>query len=146
MIPLAVGARMFVDEGDAVKRGTKIAQWDPYTRPILSEANGVVDFEDLIEGASVREQTDEMKGTSNRVIIDWRTAPRGNELKPAIVVKDSKGKPIKVARGGDAWIRPSSSARGRPSLPATSNPAQPGCGARLHRAGFLTAICTLERG
>ena len=93
---------MFVDEGDTVKRGTKVAQWDPYTRPILSEANGTVDFEDLIEGASVREQTDEMKGTSNRVIVDWRTSPRGNELKPAIVVKDKTGKPIKVARGGDA--------------------------------------------
>jgi DNA-directed RNA polymerase subunit beta' len=99
---ITYGARMFVDEGDTVKRGTKVAQWDPYTRPILSEANGVVDFEDLIEGASVREQTDEMKGTSNRVIVDWRTSPRGNELKPAIVVKDKHGKPIKVARGGDA--------------------------------------------
>jgi DNA-directed RNA polymerase subunit beta' len=99
---ISYGARMFVDEGDAVKRGTKVAQWDPYTRPILSEANGTVDFEDLIEGASVREQTDEMKGTSNRVIVDWRTSPRGNELKPAIVVKDKTGKPIKVARGGDA--------------------------------------------
>ena len=99
---ITYGARTFVDEGDAVKRGTKIAQWDPYTRPILSEANGIVDFEDLIEGASVREKTDEMKGTSNRVIVDWRTSPRGNELKPAIVVKDNKGKHIKVARGGDA--------------------------------------------
>ena len=93
---------MLVDEGDTVKRGTKIAQWDPYTRPILTEANGKVDFEDLIEGASVREKTDEMKGTSNRVIVDWRASPRGAELKPAIVIKDSKGKPIKVARGGDA--------------------------------------------
>ncbi|PPC99990.1 MAG: DNA-directed RNA polymerase subunit beta' [Hyphomicrobium sp.] len=99
---ITYGARMFVDEGDTVKRGTKIAQWDPYTRPILSEANGTVDFEDLIEGASVREKTDEMKGTSNRVIVDWRASPRGSELKPAIVVKDSKGKPIKVQRGGDA--------------------------------------------
>ncbi len=99
---ISYGARMFVDEGDTVKRGTKIAQWDPYTRPILSEANGTVEFEDLIEGASVREQTDEMKGTSNRVIVDWRASPRGAELKPAIVIKDSKGKPIKVARGGDA--------------------------------------------
>jgi DNA-directed RNA polymerase subunit beta' len=99
---ISYGARMFVDEGDVVKRGTKISQWDPYTRPILSEANGTVDFEDLIEGASVREKTDEMKGTSNRVIVDWRATPRGAELKPAIVIKDSKGKPIKVARGGDA--------------------------------------------
>ena len=99
---ITYGARVFVDEGDTVKRGTKVAQWDPFTRPILSEANGKVDFEDLIEGASVREQTDEMKGTSNRVIVDWRASPKGAELKPAIVVKDSKGKPIKVARGGDA--------------------------------------------
>ncbi|MDP1640300.1 MAG: DNA-directed RNA polymerase subunit beta', partial [Hyphomicrobium sp.] len=96
------GARVHVKEGDTVKRGTKLAQWDPYTRPILTEVNGKVDFEDLIEGASVREQTDEMKGTTNRVIVDWRASPRSADLKPAVIVKDSKGKPIKVARGGDA--------------------------------------------
>ena len=96
------GARLHVDEGDAVKRGTRLAQWDPYTRPILTETDGVVAFEDLIEGASVREQTDEVKGTTNRVIVDWRATPRGAELKPAIVVNDKKGKPITVARGGDA--------------------------------------------
>ena len=96
------GARVHVDEGAEVKRGTKLAQWDPYTRPILTEVNGKVDFEDLIEGASVREQTDEMKGTTNRVIVDWRASPRSADLKPAVVVKDGKGKPIKVARGGDA--------------------------------------------
>ncbi len=77
------GARLHVDEGDEVKRGTKLAQWDPYTRPILTEATGKVEFEDLIEGASVREQTDEVKGTTNRVIVDWRATPRGAELKPA---------------------------------------------------------------
>jgi DNA-directed RNA polymerase subunit beta' len=96
------GARLHVDEGDDVKRGTKLAQWDPYTRPIITEASGKVEFEDLIEGISVREQTDEVKGTTNRVIVDWRATPRGAELKPAIVVKDAKGKHIKVARGGDA--------------------------------------------
>jgi DNA-directed RNA polymerase subunit beta' len=96
------GGRLHIDEGDTVKRGTKLAQWDPYTRPILTEVDGVVEFEDLIEGASVREQTDEVKGSTNRVVIDWRASPRGAELKPAIVVKDEKGKLIKVARGGDA--------------------------------------------
>ncbi|MDH4982890.1 DNA-directed RNA polymerase subunit beta' [Hyphomicrobium sp. D-2] len=96
------GARVHVKEGDAVTRGTKLAQWDPYTRPILTEVDGKVDFEDLLEGASVREQTDEMKGTTNRVIVDWRASPRSADLKPAIVVKDAKGKPIKVQRGGDA--------------------------------------------
>ncbi|HIE69181.1 MAG TPA: hypothetical protein EYP98_02930, partial [Planctomycetes bacterium] len=98
----AIWVEMTTTDGDEVKRGTKLAQWDPYTRPVLTEVNGKVDFEDLIEGASVREQTDEMKGTTNRVVIDWRASPRSADLKPAIVVKDSKGKPIKVARGGDA--------------------------------------------
>ena len=96
------GARLHVDDGDEVKRGTRLAQWDPYTRPIITEASGKIEFEDLIEGVSVREQTDEVKGSTNRVIVDWRATPRGAELKPAIVIKDAKGKPIKVARGGDA--------------------------------------------
>ncbi|MBU2580268.1 MAG: DNA-directed RNA polymerase subunit beta' [Alphaproteobacteria bacterium] len=96
------GARLLVDEGDTVKRGTRMAQWDPYTRPILTEVDGVVAFEDVVDGASVREQTDEVKGTTNRVVIDWRASPRGAELKPAMVIHDAKGKPIKVDRGGDA--------------------------------------------
>ncbi|MEO1543119.1 MAG: DNA-directed RNA polymerase subunit beta', partial [Pseudomonadota bacterium] len=96
------GARMHVDEGDTVKRGTRLAQWDPYTRPILTEVNGAVGFEDLVDGASIREQTDEVKGTSNRVVIDWRATPRGAELKPALIVNDKAGKPVKVQRGGDA--------------------------------------------
>jgi DNA-directed RNA polymerase subunit beta' len=96
------GARLLVDDGDTVKRGTRLAQWDPYARPILTEVDGTVEFEDLVEGASMREQTDEVKGTTNRVVMDWRASPRGAELKPAMVIKDSKGKPIKVARGGDA--------------------------------------------
>jgi len=96
------GGRLHVDEGDKVKRGTKLAQWDPYTRPILTEVDGTVAFEDLIEGASVREQTDEVKGSTNRVVIDWRATLRGAELKPAVIINDSKGKPVKVERGGDA--------------------------------------------
>ena len=100
---IVYGARVHVDEGDEVKRGTRIAQWDPFTRPILSEVDGTVDFEDMVDGLSVKEQTDEVKGTTNRVVVDWRTSPRGSGLKPAIVLKESKGgKLVKLARGGDA--------------------------------------------
>ncbi len=49
------GSRMRVDEGDMVKRGQRIAEWDPYTRPILTEADGSVAFEDLVEGQSITE-------------------------------------------------------------------------------------------
>jgi DNA-directed RNA polymerase subunit beta' len=100
---ITYGARLLVDEGDTVKRGTRLAQWDPFTRPVLTEVDGVVGMEDLVEGASVREQTDEVKGTTNRVVIDWRATPRGSDLKPAMLIKDgAKGKPVKLARGGDA--------------------------------------------
>jgi DNA-directed RNA polymerase subunit beta' len=100
---IVYGARMHVDDGDEVKRGTRLAQWDPYMRPILSEVDGVADFTDLVEGVSVKEQTDEMKGTTNRVVVDWRATPRGADLKPAIVIKEGKGgKPVRVARGVDA--------------------------------------------
>ena len=47
------GARLKVDEGDHIKRGARIAERDPYTRPILSEIDGVIGFEDLVEGQSV---------------------------------------------------------------------------------------------
>ncbi|MEQ1648552.1 MAG: DNA-directed RNA polymerase subunit beta', partial [Hyphomicrobiaceae bacterium] len=97
------GARLHVDENDEVKRGQRLAQWDPYTRPILTEVDGVVEFEDLVEGISIREVSDEVKGTTNRVIVDWRATPRGSDLKPALLVKDGKGgKTIRVARGVDA--------------------------------------------
>jgi DNA-directed RNA polymerase subunit beta' len=100
---ITYGARLHVDDGDTVKRGTRLAQWDPFTRPIMTEVDGVIDFEDLVEGVSMNEQTDEVKGTTNRVIMDWRASPRGSELKPAILIKESKGgKTIKVARGVDA--------------------------------------------
>ena len=100
---IVYGARMHVDDGDEVKRGTRLAQWDPYMRPILSEVDGVADFADLVEGVSVKEQTDEMKGTTNRVVFDWRATPRGADLKPAIVIKEAKGgKLARVSRGVDA--------------------------------------------
>jgi DNA-directed RNA polymerase subunit beta' len=101
------GARLLVDEADQVKRGTRMAQWDPYTRPILTEVDGVIDFEDLVDGATMREQTDDVKGITNRVVIDGRTSPRSADLKPAIIIKDGpKGKPVKLARGDARYLLP----------------------------------------
>ena len=64
--------------------------------------DGIVDFEDLTEGFSVNEQTEETTGITHRVIIDWRAHPKGSTLKPALIVKDKKGKIHKLARGGEA--------------------------------------------
>ncbi|MFT3672216.1 DNA-directed RNA polymerase subunit beta' [Aestuariivirga sp.] len=96
------GSRLFVDQGDTVKRGQRIAEWDAYTRPILTEVDGIVAFEDVVDGVSVNEVVDEATGITNRVIIDWRSNQRGSSLKPAIVIKDEKGEVKKLARGGEA--------------------------------------------
>ncbi len=69
---------------------------------MLTEIDGVVEFEDLLEGISVNEQSDETTGITNRVIVDWRANPRGVDLRPAIVIKDKKGKVGKLPRGGEA--------------------------------------------
>ena len=96
------GARLRVEDGDKVKRGQRIAEWDPYTRPILTEAEGTVAFEDLVEGQSMSEAVDESTGIAKRVVIDWRTSSRAADLRPAIVVKGKDGKVIKLSRGGEA--------------------------------------------
>ena len=64
-----------MDDGDKVKRGQRIAEWDPYTRPIITETDGVVAYEDLIDGQSITETTDESTGIAKRVVIDWRGPP-----------------------------------------------------------------------
>src|SRR6202030_1882938 len=98
------GARLKVDEGDHIKRGQRMAEWDPYMRPILTEVEGTVGFEDLVEGQSLSESQDEATGIAKRVVIDWRTgASRGQQdLRPSMVIKGKDGKILKLARGGDA--------------------------------------------
>ena len=99
---IAYGAHLRVDEGDKIKRGTRIAEFDPYTRPILSTADGVVAFEDLVDGVSVNERYDEGTGITNRVIVDWRASPRGSDLKPSVVIHDKKGNVVTLPAGGEA--------------------------------------------
>ena len=95
------GSKLLVKEGDSVRRGQRLAEWDPYTRPILAEVEGEVVFEDLVDGASVAENTDEATGFTKRVVIDWRGNQRGDGLKPAIAIARG-GAVAKVDRGGDA--------------------------------------------
>jgi DNA-directed RNA polymerase subunit beta' len=99
---LQYGSRLKVDEGDKIKRGQRIAEWDPYTRPILAEIDGTVGYEDLVDGASMVETMDEATGIAKRIVIDWRGSARTSDLRPAMVVQDKSGKVAKVARGGDA--------------------------------------------
>jgi DNA-directed RNA polymerase subunit beta' len=96
------GARLKVDEGDQVKRGQRVAEWDPYTRPILTEVEGVVGYEDLVDGQSLAETVDEATGIAKRMVMDWRMNARSSSLKPCLVIKGKDGKILKLARGGEA--------------------------------------------
>ncbi|WP_193368125.1 DNA-directed RNA polymerase subunit beta' [Pelagibius marinus] len=96
------GAKLLVDDGKEVKVGDKLAEWDPYTIPIITEREGTVNYVDLIEGTSMREVMDETTGISNRVVIDWKQQPRGNDLKPRVTLRDEKGEVVTLANGMEA--------------------------------------------
>jgi len=98
------GARILVAEGDKIQQSQRMAEWDPYTRPMMTEIDGTVEFEDVVDGLSVQENADEATGITKRVVVDWRTNPRGADLKPAIVIKDKNGEVAKLKRGGEARI------------------------------------------
>jgi DNA-directed RNA polymerase subunit beta' len=97
---LTYGAKLHAKDGQMVKRGNKLFEWDPYTLPIIAEKTGVARFKDLISGISVREDTDEATGMTQRIVSDWRSAPKGNELKPEVIVMDpATGEPMRSETG-----------------------------------------------
>jgi DNA-directed RNA polymerase subunit beta' len=96
------GARLRVKDGETVKRGQRLAEWDPYTTPIITEVGGRVRFEDLVENFSFREEADEATGISNRVVVDWRASTKGSDLRPAIAVLDETGAYKRISNGGEA--------------------------------------------
>jgi DNA-directed RNA polymerase subunit beta' len=101
---LQYGSRLKVEDGDKIVRGQRIAEWDPYTRPILTEAEGTIGFEDLVDGVSMSEAVDEATGIAKRVVVDWRTGSARNQqdLRPSLVIKGKDGNILKLSRGGDA--------------------------------------------
>ena len=64
------GSTLRVNDGQQVKAGTKLATWDPHTRPIVAEYAGQVKFENVEEGVTVAKQIDEYTGLSTLLVID----------------------------------------------------------------------------
>ena len=99
---LPYGARLLADEGAHVNRGDRLAEWDPYTIPIITEKDGIAHYVDLIEGLSMREVVDEATGISSKVVIDWKQQPRGSELRPRITLRDQDGEVLLLGNGLEA--------------------------------------------
>ncbi|MHA3915135.1 DNA-directed RNA polymerase subunit beta' [Halovulum sp. GXIMD14793] len=97
---IGYGSKVHVKDKAKVARGDKLFEWDPYTLPIIAEKDGVAKFVDLAAGVAVREETDDATGISQKIVIDWRTAPKGNDLKPEIILADPKtGEPVRLDNG-----------------------------------------------
>ena len=100
---LPYGAKVNVKDGAAITNGQRLADWDPYTLPILVETVGTIQYMDLKEGVTVSETTDEVTGISNKEIVDWKHQARsGSELKPSIVLVDKKGNIVTLPNGFQA--------------------------------------------
>jgi DNA-directed RNA polymerase subunit beta' len=90
---IVYGAKIKVSPDQPVKPGDTLAEWDPYTMPILTEVSGKVKFGDILEGVSMEEQLDEVTGLSRKVIIESRDADK----RPRITIKDEAGKTVKIS-------------------------------------------------
>ena len=96
------GARLRVKDGEAVKLGQLLAEWDPYTYAILTEIGGTVQFKDLQEGITLNEEVDEVTGLSRWVVAD---AP-DEKRQPAFMVKNAKAhKRYLLPRGAHLMIQ-----------------------------------------
>ena len=94
------GAKILAKPDSKVKKGQKVAEWDPFTTPVISEKGGFVELVDLISGISVKETQDETTGIVSKIVTDWRGGSSSSaNLRPSIVLKDKKGKPIVLDNG-----------------------------------------------
>src|SRR5262249_15624672 len=89
------GASIMVKDGVRIKGGQIVTTWDPHTHPIITEVTGKIKFVDMIEGITVRRQTDEITGLTNTVVTDPKQRGiGGRELRPMVKLVDEKGEDI----------------------------------------------------
>ena len=96
------GAKLLVKNKAKVKRGEKLAEWDPYTLPIISEKEGITNYVDLNEGVTMREVVDDATGISSKVVIDWKQQPKAADLRPRITLRDGRNRVVKLPNGMEA--------------------------------------------
>jgi DNA-directed RNA polymerase subunit beta' len=92
------GARLRIGPDGPVSAGSLLAEWDPYTMPILTEIAGTVRYGDILEGVTMEEQVDEVTGLSRKVVIE----SKGADKRPRITLKDAEGKTAKLPNGAPA--------------------------------------------
>jgi len=101
---LNYGAIIRVKEGEKIKAGDILAEWDPFSVPILTDVTGFAKFGDILEGGSMMEKVDEVTGLSRKVIIESKET----DTRPRISVKDDAGKTLKIpdSRNAATYLLP----------------------------------------
>ena len=95
--PVNYGAQLLVDDGEKVKPGTILADWDPYTIPIVCEVGGIVKYGDVVEGTTMQERVDPVTGKASKVIVQTRLS---GDMNPRITIKDKRGRTLKLPDTG----------------------------------------------
>ena len=96
--PVVYGAKFKKKDGTKIKAGELLAEWDPYTIPILTEVGGEIKFGDVIEAVTMEEKVDERTGLSTKVIIDSKDL----EKRPRISIKDVGGQTARLSAMSEA--------------------------------------------
>jgi len=78
------GSKLVVSDNEKVQNNQLLAEWDPYTLPIIAERNGFVKYLDLKQGVSFRESIDDTTGISSKIVIDWSQNQKSKNFKPAL--------------------------------------------------------------
>jgi DNA-directed RNA polymerase subunit beta' len=86
---LPYGAYVLFADGGKVKKGDKVAEWDPFTMPVITENPGVVKYQDLIEGQTLAEQVDEATGIAQKIVTEFRPGRTKLDLRPRLTLLDS---------------------------------------------------------
>ncbi|HUN69088.1 MAG TPA: DNA-directed RNA polymerase subunit beta', partial [Burkholderiales bacterium] len=134
------GARLLVDDGQAVARNQKLAEWDPYTLPIITEQAGRVEYIDLLDGVTLVERMDDVTGLTSKVVVDYKQGAKSVDLRPRLQLKDEKGNVVQLSNNTDAryFLAPD-------SILSVDNGAQVAAGdvlARIPREGSKTRDIT----
>ncbi len=95
------GSRILGQENKNISKGEKIAEWDPYTRPIITEKTGIIQFTD-INKETLEEKVSQETGITSKVIKDWRSGTKSSSFRPRVSILGKGGRPLKLSSGADA--------------------------------------------
>lgn len=129
---LPYGSMLYMNDGDTVKKGDLICEWDPYNAVIISEYDGKVAFENVIEGVTYRDEFDEQTGFREIVITESRDKTKN----PVIKILNKQGeeqKQYNLPVGAHIVVKENASVKAGEILIKIPR--------AVGKAGDITAVC-----